>query len=64
MPLFRQRFPALSLLEQKLPFRAYRHLYLLAQVVASNAYVIGRSKEVWADDAEIWKPERWHMGWG
>lgn len=36
----------------------------IGTVVASNTYVIGRSKEIWSDDAEIWKPERWLVGWG
>jgi cytochrome P450 len=31
----------------------------IGTVVASNTYVIGRSKEVWGDDAEMWKPDRW-----
>lgn len=28
-------------------------------VVASNTYVLGRSKEVWGLDADVWRPERW-----
>ena len=24
-----------------------------------NVYVLGRSKEIWGDDANEWKPERW-----
>jgi benzoate 4-monooxygenase len=31
----------------------------IGTVVASNTYVLGRSKEVWGEDAEMWKPERW-----
>lgn len=28
-------------------------------MVGCNLYVLGRSKEVWGDDADEWKPERW-----
>ena len=28
-------------------------------MVSSNTYILGRSKQVWGDDAEIWKPQRW-----
>ena len=27
--------------------------------VASNTYILGRSKEIWGDDANEWKPGRW-----
>ena len=27
--------------------------------VGSNTYILGRSKEIWGDDADKWKPERW-----
>ena len=28
-------------------------------VVSANTYVLGRSKEIWGEDAEVWKPQRW-----
>ena len=28
-------------------------------MVSSNTYVLGHSREVWGDDVEVWKPERW-----
>ena len=28
-------------------------------VVSSNTYVLGHSKEIWGEDAEVWKPQRW-----
>ena len=28
-------------------------------MVSSNTYVLGHSKEVWGDDVEVWKPQRW-----
>lgn len=28
-------------------------------LVSSNTYVLGHSKEIWGDDAEVWKPQRW-----
>lgn len=28
-------------------------------MVGCNVYVYGRSKEIWGDDANEWKPERW-----
>jgi benzoate 4-monooxygenase len=28
-------------------------------LVAANIYVLRRSKEIWGDDADMWKPERW-----
>ena len=27
--------------------------------VSSNTYILGHSKEIWGDDAESWKPQRW-----
>lgn len=27
--------------------------------VSANTYILGHSKGVWGDDAELWKPERW-----
>ena len=27
--------------------------------VSSNAFIVGQSKEVWGEDARIWKPQRW-----
>ena len=31
----------------------------VGSLVAANTYVLGRSKEIWGDDADKWKPERW-----
>lgn len=30
--------------------------------ISSNTFVLGRSKELWGDDAEEWKPQRWLVG--
>ncbi|KAL9117443.1 MAG: hypothetical protein Q9187_006023 [Circinaria calcarea] len=30
--------------------------------VSANTYVLGHSKGVWGEDAELWKPERWLTG--
>ncbi|MCJ1430255.1 hypothetical protein MMC29_008172 [Sticta canariensis] len=27
--------------------------------VSSNTYILGHSKEIWGDDADSWKPQRW-----
>ena len=27
--------------------------------VSSNTFILGQSKEVWGDDARVWKPQRW-----
>ncbi|RAL17139.1 putative cytochrome P450 pisatin demethylase [Aspergillus homomorphus CBS 101889] len=27
--------------------------------VSANTYVLGRSREIWGDDADQWKPQRW-----
>ena len=27
--------------------------------VSSNTFIVGQSKEVWGEDARIWKPQRW-----
>ena len=27
--------------------------------VSANTYILGHSKELWGDDAEAWKPQRW-----
>ena len=31
----------------------------VGSLVAANTYVLGRLKEIWRDDADTWKPERW-----
>ena len=31
----------------------------IGTTVASNTYILGRSKEIWGEDADMWKPERW-----
>lgn len=31
-------------------------------LISSNTFVLGRSKELWGDDAEAWKPQRWLLG--
>ncbi|MCJ1230795.1 hypothetical protein MMC12_007469 [Toensbergia leucococca] len=31
----------------------------IGTVVSANLYILGRSKEIWGDDAESWKPQRW-----
>ena len=28
-------------------------------VVSSNTYVLGHSKNIWGEDAELWRPQRW-----
>ena len=28
-------------------------------IVSSNTYLLGHSKEIWGEDAEVWKPQRW-----
>ena len=30
--------------------------------VFSNTYILGHSKDIWGNDAELWKPERWLTG--
>jgi len=30
----------------------------VGSLAAGNTYVLGRSKEIWGDDADMWKPER------
>jgi cytochrome P450 len=27
--------------------------------VSANTYVLGRSRDIWGDDADAWRPERW-----
>lgn len=31
-------------------------------MVSANTYILGHSKEIWGDDAESWKPQRWLGG--
>ena len=31
----------------------------VGSLVTVNIYVLGRSKEIWGNDADKWKPERW-----
>lgn len=31
----------------------------IGTLVSSNTYILGHSKEIWGDDAESWKPQRW-----
>jgi benzoate 4-monooxygenase len=31
----------------------------VGSLVAASTYVLGRSKEIWGDDADMWKLERW-----
>ena len=33
-------------------------------LVSANTYILGHSKEIWGDDVESWKPERWLVAEG
>lgn len=34
----------------------------IGTTVSANIYVLGRSKNLWGDDAELWSPNRWLVG--
>lgn len=34
----------------------------VSTIVSSHTYILGHSKALWGEDAEVWRPERWLVG--